>query len=331
MKTSLKKPQWFTAITTLCLVAVTLFAVVSCDKPEHENKQYTLNFAGEEIDIEPQLIEYGKHATAPENPERESYDFGGWFIDNGTFANEWDFETDIVTQDTTLYAKWELIETCNFNNPLIDLPWLKEIVEGFKTDIEVGQLHHVRIYQCNYIGGTGFLLELCVGCPDFGYTLMSCEGESLCILWGFTGSSCSELNVDFEHKKLIWEIQPTPPLTIDNLYEQPLCVIKKYVLGKWRLHKMWDGTGHYYSNTFVDISENMVIASGNDVNYTFSYSWKQMEVYPPYPNMSSYTTFVMWNDEQNKGEWSFYNLRDDFLEVNLYGRPGVYTLIRIRE
>ena len=110
MKIISKKPQWLTAITTLCLVAITLFAVVSCNELENESKQYTLHFAGEEIDIEPQLIEYGKHATAPENPERESYDFGGWFIDNVTFANEWNFETDIVTQDTTLYAKWEEFE-----------------------------------------------------------------------------------------------------------------------------------------------------------------------------------------------------------------------------
>ena len=97
-------------ILLLSTVTVTLFAVVSCDKPENESKQYTLYFVDEEIDIEPQLIEYGKHATAPENPEREGYYFSGWFIDNGTFANEWDFETDIVTQDTTLYAKWETPE-----------------------------------------------------------------------------------------------------------------------------------------------------------------------------------------------------------------------------
>ena len=68
---------------------------------------YTLNFAGEGIVIEPQSIAHGNCATAPENPERENYGFEGWFTDNGTFANEWDFETDIVTQDTTLYAKWE--------------------------------------------------------------------------------------------------------------------------------------------------------------------------------------------------------------------------------
>ena len=70
-------------------------------------KYYTVNFVGEGVGIEPQSITHGNYATAPENPEREGYDFGGWFTDNGTFANQWDFKTNIVTQDTTLYAKWE--------------------------------------------------------------------------------------------------------------------------------------------------------------------------------------------------------------------------------
>jgi len=64
---------------------------------------------GEGVDIESQSIAYGKYAIVPENPEREGYGFSGWFTDNGTFAKKWDFKTDIVTQDTTLYAKWEEI------------------------------------------------------------------------------------------------------------------------------------------------------------------------------------------------------------------------------
>jgi len=74
-----------------------------------EEKYYTVNFAGEGIDIESQSIAEGGYAIEPENPEREGYLFDGWFTDNGAFENEWDFESDIVTQDTMLYAKWEKI------------------------------------------------------------------------------------------------------------------------------------------------------------------------------------------------------------------------------
>ena len=103
----LKKPLWFTVITTLCFVVFSLFAAVGCNGSETPPKHYSLNFVGERIGIEPQSIEHGKYATEPENPKREDYHFGGWFTDNGSFVNKWDFEAYIVIQDTTLYAKWK--------------------------------------------------------------------------------------------------------------------------------------------------------------------------------------------------------------------------------
>jgi uncharacterized repeat protein (TIGR02543 family) len=68
--------------------------------------QYIVTFAGEGINIAPQLVEEGAHATRPEDPDRDNYDFAGWFIDNETFLHEWVFEIDVVTEDMTLYAKW---------------------------------------------------------------------------------------------------------------------------------------------------------------------------------------------------------------------------------
>ena len=100
-----------------------------------------------------------------------------------------------------------LIETCNVENPLTDLPWLKELIDGFEKDAEAGYKHHVRIYQCTYKDGIGFLLEPCVGCPDAGYSFRNCEGVTLCGEGGLLGGdNCSEFNIDFENKKLIWEI-----------------------------------------------------------------------------------------------------------------------------
>jgi uncharacterized repeat protein (TIGR02543 family) len=70
---------------------------------------YTVTFSGEAISISPQIVEEGALAIRPDNPERAGYDFAGWFTDSGTFLNEWDFDNDIVTQDTTLYAQWTII------------------------------------------------------------------------------------------------------------------------------------------------------------------------------------------------------------------------------
>jgi uncharacterized repeat protein (TIGR02543 family) len=51
-------------------------------------------------------IEDGGYAEEPSDPTRSNYTFAGWFTDDDTFADEWDFETDTVTEDITLYAKW---------------------------------------------------------------------------------------------------------------------------------------------------------------------------------------------------------------------------------
>lgn len=37
---------------------------------------------------------------------RSGYNFRGWFTDNGTFSNQWDFSSGQVMGDMTLYAKW---------------------------------------------------------------------------------------------------------------------------------------------------------------------------------------------------------------------------------
>jgi hypothetical protein len=228
---------------------------------------------------------------------------------------------------------------CDVENPLTDLLWLKEITDGFELDTKVwGYAMRARIYQCTYKDGIGFLLEMCVGCSNNPfypeYSFRNCEGVVLCEEGRRYSeeNNCTEFNIDFQNKKLIWDGQPDPPITVDNLYDKSLPVIQKCVQGKWELYKLWDGDYLYYNNTFVDISENRVVISGDDMNYTFSYSWKKMEVHtPPQPGMpNSYTTFVMWNDEQNRGEWSFYELQKDFLFVNKYDRSGVYTLKRIR-
>lgn len=66
---------------------------------------YTVKFdtrgAGE---INAQTVEKGGYATAPEVPEREGFEFLGWYA-NPSVSNVWSFETP-VHSDITLYAKW---------------------------------------------------------------------------------------------------------------------------------------------------------------------------------------------------------------------------------
>ena len=50
-------------------------------------------------------VKSGDKLTAPANPTRTSYNFGGWYKDSA-YTKIWDFSVEQVTQDITLYARW---------------------------------------------------------------------------------------------------------------------------------------------------------------------------------------------------------------------------------
>jgi len=90
-------------------------------------------------------------------------------------------------------------EKCKFEKPLENLSWLVKKIDEL-TLLAQGTPLHIVIYQCTYGNGqTGFLV-------DEGNTkpFYNCNGEVLCIMGGFAGETCSELNIVDE--ELIWEI-----------------------------------------------------------------------------------------------------------------------------
>lgn len=65
--------------------------------------------------IAAQTVTNGSKVTKPADPTRNGYSFGGWFKD-AACTNEWKFDSDIVTGNVTLYAKW------NADTPGTDTP-----------------------------------------------------------------------------------------------------------------------------------------------------------------------------------------------------------------
>jgi hypothetical protein len=117
-----------TVITSLCLIALTLFVAIGCDKP----------------------------GTSP--------------------------------------------KTCNVDNPLTDLSWLKAKIEEFNLLSKENPKLDVAIYQCEYgKKETGFLIDEGNIKPFY-----NCNGEVLCIMGGFAGETCSELKI--VRQELIWKI-----------------------------------------------------------------------------------------------------------------------------
>ncbi len=71
--------------------------------------QYTISFeenGGSAVaDI---TQDYGSAVTAPADPTRVGYTFGGWYTDDGTFNNAYTFTT-MPAENVTLYARWTVL------------------------------------------------------------------------------------------------------------------------------------------------------------------------------------------------------------------------------
>ena len=67
--------------------------------------------------IEGLSVEYNGKAVAPSNPTNTGYTFGGWYKDNITFENSFDFTNTAITENVTLFAKWTInTSTVAFNS-----------------------------------------------------------------------------------------------------------------------------------------------------------------------------------------------------------------------
>ena len=115
---------------------VTLYAI-------YEGTQATVTFDyGGESGLSRQRVWVGDKVDQPEDPQRDHYDFGGWYTDAAcTDGNEFDFDT-AIEGDLTLYAKWK-----NFSS---HHNWVEESREG-----EVSCVSGMKItYRCTVCNET---------------------------------------------------------------------------------------------------------------------------------------------------------------------------------
>ena len=71
-------------------------------------RDYTVTFDVNGHGTAPKAVEHivsGSTIEMPEEPVEEGWSFEGWYKEKSC-ENPWKFETDLVTEDTTLYAKW---------------------------------------------------------------------------------------------------------------------------------------------------------------------------------------------------------------------------------
>ncbi|REK74828.1 InlB B-repeat-containing protein [Paenibacillus paeoniae] len=84
---------------TISTVNVTLYAT-------WEMNHYTVSFESDGGNVVAnQTKSYNEWATEPDVPTKSGFTFGGWYKEI-TLTNQWSFDNDRVTANTTLYAKW---------------------------------------------------------------------------------------------------------------------------------------------------------------------------------------------------------------------------------
>ena len=117
------KRKTFLLICAVLIAALLVCVLVACD-PSSNNQNgglndgndggpddggeiyYTVTFDSQGGSmVQSVRVKSGDKLTAPANPTRTSYNFGGWYKDSA-YTKIWDFSVEQVTQDITLYARW---------------------------------------------------------------------------------------------------------------------------------------------------------------------------------------------------------------------------------
>lgn len=102
----MKKVTMIMTVTLLMVIGLAAIVLVSCSD---EITMCTVHFDNQDGNsIVPKNVLKNSVLTEPPTPVIDGYTFGGWYSDS-YFSNEsrWDFYSDTVNSDMTLYAKWE--------------------------------------------------------------------------------------------------------------------------------------------------------------------------------------------------------------------------------
>jgi uncharacterized repeat protein (TIGR02543 family) len=109
-------------IKKLFIILISFFLMVSCEWSSKDvsglildgKVTVTFNSQGGSY-INNQTIEKGSYIIEPGEPVRPTYTFSGWYKET-TCANSWNFSSDKIESDLTLYAKWDAVSPNNLSD-----------------------------------------------------------------------------------------------------------------------------------------------------------------------------------------------------------------------
>ena len=85
-------------------------------------------------------------------------------------------------------------QVCNVENPLEDLPWLKDMVQAIQLSMRpTGS----QIIQYTYQGDYVFWVDMCYQCADGLIVVYNCAGEVICLFGGIDGrNTCPDFETE---------------------------------------------------------------------------------------------------------------------------------------
>lgn len=98
----------------VCAFITCAIATTGCSNDDDNPQQmFTVTFDSQGgSEVKSQQVPSGGKATEPADPTKADASFGGWYT--GTdYAKAWNFDTDVVTSDMTLYAQWNTASSSN--------------------------------------------------------------------------------------------------------------------------------------------------------------------------------------------------------------------------
>lgn len=149
----------------ICLVmaAVLVFSLAGCNNganPDGDTQYYTVTFdvQGHGTAPKTQAVDEGEHAGTPKAPAESGYRFAGWYKESEC-TNKYNFATETLTQDITLYAKWFVSNTTGLS------------VDKTPTIYLAGDSTVQAYSDSQYIAGWGQYLDLFL---DEDVTVVNC-------------------------------------------------------------------------------------------------------------------------------------------------------------
>lgn len=92
---------------------------------------------------------------------------------------------------------------CGVINPIEELDWLQKIKSSLEKSESASKK---KILQYNLQNTTYFLVDACVGCPDYLVSVYNCSGEIICESGGIDGrNTCPDFTDSKTEKQLLWE------------------------------------------------------------------------------------------------------------------------------